>query len=827
MRAERDRGEPAESPLPGWALDTMTVCAREAGDAAFAAELDAVRTERLFAEEGQPLWYESFPPVRRARLRDLTQPEAWEAVDEAAVEAIFGPGGALAKVFDRYEPRAGQQAMAHAVARALNTRRFLLAEAGTGVGKSLAYLVPCALWACANNLPIVISTNTRNLQTQLLAKDLPLVRRIVAPYLPAGTALDATVLKGRNNYLCLKRFGAYLEGGFESLTANEALLFADLVAWAARTRDGDLDSFRPRHGRPDNVFVHHFGCRSDTCTGKSCRFHGRCFLQAARQAALGAHLVIANHALVFAELDNPGTLLPPHAQIVFDEAHNLEGAATDFLSGELSPLTLYDLCQKLAPSKGREAGSLYRQAREDFIDVAHLPDDRRTALIALLADLRQCGQALAKAGEALFETLHGFLARTTESTVRYRSVPDASKPPLRDGRPQTRREVCLQGDVFIPAEPIVAEGAIQAARDGVAEALTQAQKRLGALLDAIAEALPPAGQENPYEDLIAAVDGLTEGLKDFGNELDAILAGTDGERVYWMTRLAPESKMLSLTAAPLDIAAALDRLLYRTKETLVLSSATLRIHGDFGHIRRRLGLAFPEVAPRVDEFVAESPFDYPRQCCVAVPDFLPQVTTGQDYVLELSRLMYRLFVTANGRSLALFTSHEMLRACAEILRPHLAEKGIDLLAQSPAQGRDAMTEAFRAQARPTVLFGAQSFWEGVDVVGDALSCVVIARLPFETLGDPLYKARCEKITREGGSPFYDLTLPQAVIRFRQGFGRLIRSRSDRGIVVVADTRIVAKSYGSTFARSLPVKIEVAPSRPALVGRLANLLRDRP
>ena len=227
----------------------------------------------------------------------------------------------------------------------------------------------------------------------------------------------------------------------------------------------------------------------------------------------------------------------------------------------------------------------------------------------------------------------------------------------------------------------------------------------------------------------------------------------------------------------------------------------------------------------MDEFVAESPFDYPRQCCVTVPNFLPEVTTGDAYVLELSRLMYSLFTTAKGRSLALFTSHEMLRACAEILTPHLAAKGIDLLAQSPSLGRDAMTEAFRAQTRPTVLFGAQSFWEGVDVVGDALSCVVIARLPFGTFGDPLLKARCEKIEREGRSSFAELSLPQAVIRFRQGFGRLIRSRGDRGIVVVADTRIVAKSYGTVFANSLPVKIEVADSRPALVARLRRLLQS--
>lgn len=810
--------------LPTWALDTMLACARGAGAAAFADALEAARNDRLFDDAQDEAWYARFPQVQRAKARDLTPPEGWLPVRRETLEAIFGEGGDLAQVFDRYEPRAGQKAMAHAVAEALNGRTFLLAEAGTGVGKSLAYLVPCALWACLNNLPIVISTNTRNLQSQLLQKDLPLVRRIVAPHLPVGVALDAVVLKGRNNYLCLKRFGAFVEGGFEALAEPEALLFADLVAWAATTPEGDLDTFRPTHARGDLGFIRSFGCRSDECTGKSCRFYRRCFLQQARQAAQQAHLIIANHALVFAELTNPGTLLPPHAQVVFDEAHNLEGAATTFLSGELSPIVLYDFCQKLAPSRGREAGSLFHQARVDFVDKAvHDPAERET-LIALLADIRACGVALAKAGTELFGTLCGFLDKTPEATVRYRSVPDPSKPPRPNGQPQLRREVCLTGSVFLPAEGFVPEADIAARKDAINHALADAHRLLERLLGAIARKTPPAGQDNPYEDLVSAAQAVMEGLDDFGRTLDGILEGADPNTVYWLWRPAANEHAAALTAAPLDIAHALSRLLYASKETIVLSSATLRIREDFGHIRRRLGLNLVEPAGRVREFVAESPFDYPRQCCVAVADFLPEVVSGQDYELELSRLMYRLFVTARGRSLALFTSYEMLRACAERLAPHLKEKGIDLLVQSPALGRDAMTEAFRAQTRPTVLFGTQSFWEGVDVVGDALSCVVIARLPFESYGDPLFKARCEKIDREGGSSFAELSVPQAVIRFRQGFGRLIRSRADRGIVVVADARILRKSYGAAFAKSLPVKVEALRSRPALIARLQTLLR---
>ncbi len=838
----------AERRLPSWALEVMAACARGAHATELVKKLEAVLNDRLFEVESGDAWYSRFTQFQRAKPRELSPPESWTPVPLTTVRDIFAKGGDLAQAFESYERRDGQAAMADMVARALNNRTFLLAEAGTGVGKSLAYLVPCALWACQNNLPIVISTNTRNLQTQLLQKDVPLVRRIVANHLPPGVTLDAVALKGRGNYLCLKRFGAFVEGGFEALTDREALIFADLTAWAATTTDGDLDSFRPHHSRGDNAFVHSFGCHADTCTGKSCRFHRRCFLQHARQAALQAHLIIANHALVFAELTNPGALLPPHAQIVFDEAHNLENAATTFLSGELSPIGLYDLCQRLAPSKGREAGSLLQQVQRDFVDRAVQDESERIELIALLADIRTAGASLAKAGTALFDLLYGFLEETPAQAVRYRMAPtpalvseetadfggvdpegrtDLPTAAVREtgATPPMRREVCFGRGPFRPAEEFVPEAEIVARRDEINRILAEANRLLERLLMAIARKTPPAGQDNPYDDVTVAIEAVAEGLAEYGKLLESILAGSEPNRVYWMQRVGAKGREVSLTAAPLDIAAPLQRLLYETKETLIFSSATLRIHNEFGHLRKRLGLNLVEPRERVREFVAQSPFDYPRQCCVAVADYLPSVEAKSEYVTELSRLMYQLFIKANGRSLALFTSYEMLNACAELLRPHLRDKGIDLLVQSSALGRDAITERFRRQIRPSVLFGTQSFWEGVDVVGEALSCVVIARLPFENAGDPLFQARSEKIDREGRSSFTELALPQAVIRFRQGFGRLIRSRSDRGMVVVADGRLLRASYGYLFAKSLPVKIEPYRSRPELVARLGALLNS--
>ena len=812
--------------IPMWALEVMMACARSAGHRAFMSEIEAAMNDRLFEEIGDEAWYAHFQQHLRCHSRELTLPETWEKVDEAEVRSVFAAdGNGLARIFNSYEPRAGQMAMALEVARALNERKHLLADAGTGVGKSLAYLIPCAMWAMRNNLPIVLSTNTRNLQSQLLTKDLPLVARCLAKTSAQGRALNAVVIKGRGNYLCLKHFGAFVEGGFERLSEQEALLFADFVAWASQTTDGDMDAFRPKHARGDMTFIRSFGCHSGSCTGKTCRFYKRCFLQQARQAALSADLIIANHALVFAELSNPGTLLPPHAQIVFDEAHNLENAATSALSGEISPMALYELCQRLAPSKGREANSLYQQIRTEFIDKAIVNDAERARVTDMLATLRKYGVELAADGKALFMTLAQFFTQTPESTIRYRSVPDETLPRTATGQPQFRREVSFGNGAFRAAETFVPEAEIAERLDTVMRTLGNAGMLLERFQGEVMRYSPADGENNPYDDVLAAMKSAHDLLDVFGNELDGLMRGDEPGRVYWMTRLAPDEQAVILTAAPLEVAVQLNRLLYDHKESVIFSSATLRTRTDFGHFRIRLGLNLIEDQEKIHEFVAESPFDYPNQCCVAVPDYLPEITEKEQYILELSRLMFQLFVTAKGRSLALFTSYEMLKACAETMEPHLKARGIELLAQSTTLSRDAMTEAFREQKRPTVLFGTQSFWEGVDVIGDALSCVVIARLPFETVGDPLFKARCEQIEQRGHSSFIELSVPQAVIKFRQGFGRLIRSRSDRGLVVVADTRILRKRYGEIFANSLPVAVEPFRSRQQLVTRLKTMTQS--
>lgn len=813
--------------LPTWALEVMLACVKNARQATFALEIESALSARMF-EDDERVWYRHFAQQGSVLARDLTNADSWQAVSSVTMDAVFGAEGDLASTYDHYEPRPGQTALAHAIGDALNRQRFLLAEAGTGVGKSLAYLVPSALWACHNNLPIVISTNTRNLQTQLLMKDIPLVRQIVQRHLPEGVTLRASVLKGRGNYLCLKRFGAYIEGGFERLKAHDAVLFAELVQWSTQTTDGDLESFRPTHEKGDIGFLSMFSCGSVECPGKKCRFYRQCFLLKARQQALLSHLVIVNHALVFSDLINAGKLLPPYSHIIFDEAHNLENVVTSCLSETLSPITLYEICQKIAPSHGREVGTFSHHFQIDFIEKAIKNPAERAQKSQILSDLRATGLSLAKAGTALFNLLYSVMENMpeTETTLRYRSVPDASLPCRPEGLPQLRREVSFAKGVFVPAETFLPEKALQEAQDSVRQMLAKATRLLNQLEMDIKVVTPADVLQHPYEELVSAIGSIRERLSDFGQLMDRLLKGSEQNVVYWMERHPARERTVSLNTAPLEIASQMKNLLYKDKASIIFSSATLRIRSSFDHLQRTLGLSLVDPKERVVSFLAESPFDYPRQCCVAVPDYLPDVGSEDNtYETELSRLMYRLFVIANGRSLALFTAYEMMQNCADLLQPHLEKRGIDLLVQSANMSRDVMTEIFRGQQRPTVIFGTQSFWEGVDVVGDALSCVVIARLPFDVATDPLNMARSERLQQAGLSPFNELSLPQALIKFRQGFGRLIRSRSDRGMVVVADSRIVRKSYGHTFAQTLPTRIETFKSRVAIEQRLKRLLQS--
>ncbi len=807
--------------FPLWALETIELLLRDLDEPALARLFGSFAERVRAAGVGCGSWADSFKAEAfRGEKRELPAHADCSPLNVDRLASHLMPGGTFARLMPGYESRPGQVEMLRAVVRAFNEGRHLVVEAGTGVGKSLAYLIPAAAWARLNDAPVIVSTNTRNLQSQLVEKDLPLVREAIRAEFGGGESgtLRVALLKGRSNYFCLRRLAILLEHSQFELERPELRHFAEAVAWAVQTPDGDLDSFAGA-GHADPAFLAKLSSTGEECPGRACRFYRRCFLQKARARAAAAHVVIANHALVFSESQAPGSALPPYAQIVFDEAHNLEEAATRHLSVEVTQARLSQLLRRLSRGKGKRAGGVLEVLR-NHLEKGAITADEETAQ-ALRRQIRVIKSLLEQvqgAARRLFETLYGIVAQSGAAT-RFRCAP-AAVPLLEAGGDEVRGREVFRNGAFVPCAAFLDEDAVAADKVALKAAIAEAAGQLLMLAESLRHS--SEGELALYGDQAANVEGAAATLRGLAMDVDFVLAASDAEHVFWAEPAGRSDGTVRLFAAPLKIAGALAELLYRQKSSVVFCSATLRVGGSFGYISKRLGIDLIE-PERVFTCVADSPFNYLTQCAALAPTFLPEPSgaTGGAYTEQLSGLMLDVFTRTRGRAMGLFTSYEMMNQVARLLEEPLREAGIRLLVHGVNGTRDQITRVFRSGGA-CVLLGAQSFWEGVDVAGEALSCVVMARLPFAAMGDPIVEARSEQIELAGGSSFREFSLPQAVIRFRQGFGRLIRTREDKGVVIVADPRIVTKNYGSTFRRSLPCPLQNVASRDELLARVAAL-----
>lgn len=625
------------------------------------------------------------------------------------VEALLGPGGRLSQVLPGWEHRPEQLALAHAVARAFSERHTLVAEAGTGTGKTLAYLVPAAL----SGRKVVISTATKTLQDQLFLKDLPLVQK--------GLGLDvrATLVKGRANYLCLHRLERVeREPSLLGADGDEAL--AEVHAWAARTETGD----KAELALPDDFSGWpRLSTTRETCLGARCPLHEVCFVTRLRARAEASDILVVNHALFFADLalrtsrGNGEGVLPRYDAVVFDEAHTLEDVATEYFGVGVTSFRFEELA--------RDA------------QVALEPKDARSGMLSALA-LKVRGQA-----EALFTSAPRALGFLSESAIRL--TPALLRP--------LGRQV-----------------------EGVLEGL-------GAL-SAFA-----AGAEEP--ELLSLARRSGELLA----ELDFVRRADSSDHVYWAEG---RGRGMALRAAPISVAEALRQKLYGTVDTLVFTSATLRAGNSFSYFLRRLGLldeAGEPVQP-LAELAVPSSFDYGRQAALYLPTHLPEPNEA-GFVQSVAAEVLALTELVGGRAFVLFTSLRNMEAVHALLADRLPWP---VLKQGDAP-KHVLLEAFRAA--PSVLFASHSFWEGVDVPGEALSLVVMDKLPFASPGHPLTAARIEQLEAQGEEPFSAYQLPEAALALRQGFGRLIRTRLDRGIVALLDVRVSRRAYGRQLVHSLP------------------------
>ena len=743
-------------------------------------------------------------------------------LDPDAIAAHLKPGGTLGGI-PGYEPRPGQIDMARAVARAFNDRVHLMVEAGTGVGKSLAYLLPAVAWAAVNDTPVVVSTATRNLQGQLLSSDIPRALETV-PGDTASGPFRVAVLKGRSNYVCLRELDEFMHGGFWALSGEEREAMCAMAEWIRSTADGDLDTL------PGDTLRPAVAAHGEDCLGRRCRFYGKCFVQRARDLAQRAHLVVVNHSLVLADASNPAAgILPPYSRLVCDEAHNLESIATEQFSFEFSKAAFLKLAARLQRSGRRRGGGgergLLGTVKRHLAKGALAGSPAAEKVRELVAKVLVARNAAVSSVDALVDVAARMLSPAPGADrLRYRVLAMEGSLPA-GANAQPRRQYSRKG-IFADYTP-----SAWSERD-----LDCAIKDFGAklgvvanLLDDLACAFEDGAGEGGLDffgDIRAQTESLAADFREFLADAEFALSGADPDFVYWIERPPQGTVGARLFAAPLSVAAMLCERLYSKKDSVVLCSATLRVGGKFDYTARRLGFALVG-QERARALVAASPFDYFRQCGFFAADFLPLLGGDDDkpYVQQLAGLLCDVFRATSGRGLVLFTAYDMMRAVASLAGPALGKAGIRLVVQGDGLSREAMVAELKRSPETTVLFGAQSFWEGVDVRGEALSCVVIARIPFPQAGEPIVEARCEKIGKEGGEWFPAYFMPEATIKFRQGFGRLVRSASDRGVVVVADSRAVRKNYGKTLLKSVPATFHVATDLPDLVRRIGDFFGE--
>ena len=642
----------------------------------------------------------------------------------------------------------------------------------------------------------MVSTNTINLQEQLINKDLPLLERSL-PF-----EFKAVLMKGRHNYVCLAKIDNLERDGEYLIETDERAELRALLGWARKTRDGSRSDLNvvPRPSVWEKV-----ACESDNCARVRCAFYNDCFLYNARREASAADLVVANHHLLFADLALRGetgrytdaAILPPYSRVILDEAHNVEDVAADYFGVQLSRRGLLQLLARFYSSREKEKvrergllpyllGKLKNCARgADLKPASRIYGQVENQLLPLR-------ESLARGIGALFDRLAAYFEsfRPEEGAeLKVRFTPETL------GRPEWSASVLpLVGDVVRDLEEFHGR-------------LCRLEEMLDALAENVAEALLSQAVE------LAALAGRIETA---AASLGEIFGRGDQQQVRWIEiRKGTREKSITLRQAPLDVAELLRERLFERFETVVLTSATLTTENRFDYIKERLGLRGP-AEQRLVERVLPSPFDYARQVILAIPVDIP-APDHPAFAAELGNLVLESIRISQGRALVLFTSYSLLRRTFHEVQAALEAEGIRALMQGEAP-RHRLTEVFKAD-KTSVLFATDSFWEGVDVAGEALENVIITKLPFSVPREPVVEARVEAIARRGGDPFLEYSVPQAVLKFKQGFGRLIRARTDRGSITVFDRRILQKQYGRIFLDSLPACRRASGRRSEVFGEV--------
>ena len=711
------------------------------------------------------------------------------AVDTGAVEDALGEGGPLALSMPGYEHRPEQAEMARAVAEAINEsvaggNGRLIVEGGTGVGKSLAYLLPAALYALSNDARVVISTNTINLQEQLITKDVPVAARALAAMgAPGAGGLRATQLKGRSNYLCLARLLAMRAG--ESASEAEARMVSKLLVWLRSTATGDRAELNLGRREAAEPWGRLSAQGAVGCAGVS----GACFLRAARDRAASAHLIVVNHALLMAHLATDGSILPEHDVLIIDEAHHLEESATRQLGSEVARSEVTEHLGAVLGGSGLMSGAAAALASRPA------SDSRRQAVQELAERVAEMAPGMRRLVSDLFAGAG-------------RMANDAGEDP---GRPRD----ALRVTAATRSQPAWSE--LEAAWERADMALGEISNAIASLGVALEEMVEAEELSGGARGVAASAGDLARANDEIRTRLRSFFPHPEPETVYWVSarrRTARRDGDVVLNSAPLSVGGLLEDMVYSQTAAVVLTSATLAADGRFDHLVDRTG--FDDAR----HLIVGSPFDYERSALICLPGDVPEPASPA-YQASLERAIVDAAVAAGGRTMALFTSYASLRRADRAVRPILRGHGIQVHAQG-ADGTPHRIIARFLDGPRSVILGTASFWEGVDLSGESLQVLLVARLPFSVPTDPIVAARSELFE----DAFRGYHVPQAVLRLRQGFGRLIRTTSDRGVAVIMDRRIVSKSYGRSFLRSLPPAGRSQMPLSDVPGAIGRFLRTR-
>jgi len=698
-------------------------------------------------------------------------------LDPDEVASALEPGGIFYRHFPHYEHRPQQIEMLRAVTRALSENRHLLVEAGTGTGKSMAYLLPSALWALKNGQRVVISTNTINLQDQLIKKDIPDLCEAM------GLNISAAVMKGRSNYLCPRRLENLRRRGPDN--ADEMRVLGKVLVWLQSTISGDRNELN-LNGLVERDIWLRLSADDEGCTTENCiKRGGICPFYRARQAALSAHILIVNHALLLADVATGNRVLPEYNYLIVDEAHHLEEATTSALSFRTTEYLLDRAIRELGSPNSGALGKLIGALEGNV-----LPSDF-AAINQYIQQATDLAFHFQSSAQAFFRSIDEFLFEQREGN---------------DIGMYAHQERILPATRIQPAWADV-----ESAWEECDASLKPLIEDLSALLQALGEVAEQLPEED--EDSISNLRSLYLRLTEIKNNLYALVFEPRVDSIYWF-EIQPNSRQISLNAAPLNIGPLMQKYLWNEKSAVILTSATLTTAGEFNYLKGRLN------ASDAYELAVGSPFDFENSVLLYIANDIPEPSDRSGHQRAVEQGILNLCLATGGKALVLFTSYDQLRRTHNSIKDYLSRKNIQVYLQGEGASASSLLENFKVEER-AVLFGTRAFWEGVDVPGAALSVLIIVKLPFDVPSDPIVAARSETFD----DPFTEYSLPEAILRFRQGFGRLIRTQSDRGVVAIFDRRIMSKRYGRLFTDSLPTcttRLGPIADLPKLAVRWLNL-----